>query len=185
MRVLTFEGFLKGYVRELSLQQTLSMRKLACEAIHDNPRLREPLLLYALFSEQTDRLMVAVAGTALENTYKKILGQYSKTEMLADLKKSDSPLSNNYLKVYRSYVSLRDKKQAEDHTKQLMWGRINRLKEEKHISNYRIYTTLGLNPGNANAYLKHGDPKKIGLSAARKTLHYLESAQGVTSRMGT
>ena len=45
---LTFEGFLKGYCRELSGQQSLSFRKLVEWATTDAPRVAEPLFLLAL-----------------------------------------------------------------------------------------------------------------------------------------
>ena len=48
MRELTFEGFLRRYVRELSAQDTLDVSKLAQEAQQEKPRLREPLFLYAM-----------------------------------------------------------------------------------------------------------------------------------------
>ena len=47
MRKLTFEGFLKQYVAELSGVQTASVHKLAA-CLNENPRLKEPLFLYAL-----------------------------------------------------------------------------------------------------------------------------------------
>lgn len=47
MRKLTFEGFLKQYVAELSGVQTASVHKLA-DRMAENPRLKEPLFLYAL-----------------------------------------------------------------------------------------------------------------------------------------
>ena len=40
---LTFEGFLKGYCRELSGQQSLSFRKLVKQATTVAPRVAEPL----------------------------------------------------------------------------------------------------------------------------------------------
>ena len=45
---LTFEGFLKGYCRELSGQQSLSFRKLVEQAMTVAPRVAEPLFLLAL-----------------------------------------------------------------------------------------------------------------------------------------
>ena len=45
VRKLTFEGFLKQYVTELSGVQTASIHKLA-DCLQDNPRLKEPLYLH-------------------------------------------------------------------------------------------------------------------------------------------
>ena len=47
MRKLSFEGFLKRYVVELSGVQTTNVHKLA-DCLCENPRMKEPLFLYAL-----------------------------------------------------------------------------------------------------------------------------------------
>ena len=47
MRKLTFEGFLKQYVAEFSGVWTASVHKLA-DCLSEDPRLKEPLFLYAL-----------------------------------------------------------------------------------------------------------------------------------------
>ena len=56
MRKLTFEGFLKQYVVELSGVQTASVHKLA-DCMTENPRLKEPLFLYALAFDKVDWLL--------------------------------------------------------------------------------------------------------------------------------
>ena len=43
------------------------------------------------------------------------------------------------------------------------------------MTNYRIYTDLKLNPGNLNAWRKHGDGDEVSLETDRRTLRYLES----------
>ena len=47
--------------------------------------------------------------------------------------------------------------------------------QRRRFSNYRIYTDLHLNPGNLNAWLKHGDCGKVSLKTARSVLRYAES----------
>ena len=69
MRELTFPGFLKSYVRELSLTHSTGVRVLAKEAAERNPRLREPLYLYALFTGQIELLQKSVRETALATAY--------------------------------------------------------------------------------------------------------------------
>ena len=56
MRKLTFEGFLKQYVAELAGMQTASVHKLA-DCLNENPRLKEPLFLYALAFDKVDWLL--------------------------------------------------------------------------------------------------------------------------------
>ena len=79
-----------------------------------------------------------------------------------------------YTKVWRSYLSRKNRGQADDHTKELMRQKVKRLQEKYGVTNYRIYTDLRLNPGNLNAWLKHGDSDKVSLDTARKTLRYVE-----------
>ena len=55
-----------------------------------------------------------------------------------------------------------------------MRQKVKRLQEKYGVTNYRIYTDLRLNPGNLNAWLKHGDSDKVSLDTARKTLRYVE-----------
>ena len=64
---------------------------------------------------------------------------------------------------------------ADNHTKELMRKKVKRLQEKNGVTNYRIYTDLKLNPGNLNAWLKHGDSEKVSLETARMTLRYVES----------
>ena len=80
---------------------------------------------------------------------------------------------NGYHKLWCSYVSVRDRQQADDHTKMLMHKRVRELQAQKQVSNYRIYHDLNLNPGNLNAWLTHQDCSKVSLNTARKTLNYL------------
>ena len=56
-----------------------------------------------------------------------------------------------------------------------MRQKVKRLQEKKGVTTYRIYTDLELNPGNLNAWLKHGDGAKVSLETARITLRYMES----------
>jgi hypothetical protein len=173
MKPLTFGGFLKQYVRELSGQDTLSICRLAAEAGHENPRLREPLELYAVFYGKADMLLRAAKGSWLNHN----ILHYSPEELSALLAGKTSQLPENYKKVYRSYLSVSSKKQSDDHTKALLQKRIRDLQKENHISNYRLYRELNLNPGNANAYLKHGDPGKVSLETARKLLEVAKRGQ--------
>lgn len=174
MRELTFPGFLQKYVCQLSEQETLSLYKLANEAAGKNPRLREPLLLYALFSGKKDVLLNATKDKRLHSEYAELLRHYDKALMSKKLKEHSSNLPSGYLKVWKSYDSEKNRMATDNQTKVLMRNKIVRLQNEKQVTNYRLYTDLGLNPGNLNAYLKHGDGSKLSLDTSRKVLNYLE-----------
>jgi len=91
------------------------------------------------------------------------------------LETMNEALPSNYTKVYRSYMSVRDRTKNDAHSKTLMRKRTMELLHEKQVSSYRVYKDLGLNPGNVNAYLKHGDVSKLSLDTARRVLKYAES----------
>lgn len=179
MRELTFRGFLSKYVRSLSSQNTNSLYKLAAEAVSENPRLREPLFLFALYSSKQDVLLQATKEASLHSEYSRMAAQYTQEKMTKALTDSSPALPFDYLKVWKSYLSQKNRGQSDDHTKELMRQKVKRLQAQLGVSNYRIYTDLKLNPGNLNAWLKHGDCEKVSLDTARRTLRYVE-ARGTT-----
>ena len=174
MRKLTFKGFLTQYVKRLSTQATTSLHKLAAEASNDNPRLREPLLLYAMFARKQDILLAATKDTRLHQEYSDLVSRYSAEQMESILKEESPFLAEEYHKVWRSYLSRKNRLQADNHTKELIRNKVKRLQEKNGVTNYRIYTDLRLNPGNLNAWLKYGDCDKVSLNTARMILHYVE-----------
>ena len=176
MRELTFNGFLKQYVRSLSLANTSGLYKLAAEAASDNPRLREPLFLYAFFSGKEKVLLTAVKSQELYEKYTNMLKRYDRQSLERALIDSDTSLPDEYTKVYRSYLAVKNRRKSDEHTKALMRDRIIRLQREKGISNYRLYTGLRINHGNMNAYIKHGDCSKVSLATARSAVAYMEQA---------
>lgn len=175
MRELTFKGFLATYVRQLSQADTNSLYKLAAEAASDNPRLCEPLFLYAMYSGKLAVLLQAAKDPSLRSAYKD-MEQYTVDQMTILLENGSSTLRNEYHKVWSSYLSQKNRGQADDHTKELIRKKVKRLQDRYGISNYRIYTDLHLNPGNLNAWLKHGHSNRVSLDTARRTLRYIEQS---------
>lgn len=176
MRELTFVGFLSRYVRELSMSGTNSISKLAREAATNNYRLREPLLLYALSTDNSALLLKSIDNETLIEQYNAILNKYSKAQMLQALKENDPSLSAEYRKVWRSYLAQKNRRETDAHTKELIRQRILSMQKEKGVSNYRIYKALGLNPGNINDWLKNGAGEKVSLTTARKAFEFVQSA---------
>lgn len=175
MRELTFSGFLHKYVRDLSEQNTLNLYKLTAETASKNPRMREPLLLYALFADKSDVLLRVAKDKKLHAEYDDVLNQFDKQQMASALQAQSKKLPAGYLKVWKSYLSEKNRNITDNQTKALMCNKISRLQNEKQVTNYRLYTDLKLNHGNLNAYLKHGDCSKLSLDTTRKVLQYLEN----------
>ena len=175
MRQLTFKGYLRQYVRALSYAKTNGLYRLAHEAATNNPRLREPLLLYALFWNKAEVLLKATKDRKLYLEYTHYLTTYDVYSMEKALINGDSSLPERLTRVYQSYLVARKKVQNENHTKLLMRNRILKLQKEKNVSTYRLFKDLNLNHGNITAFLKHGDCSKLSLDKARSTLSYLEA----------
>lgn len=178
MRKLTFEGFLKQYVAELSGTQTASVHKLA-DCLHENPRLKEPLYLYALAFDKVNLLLRYTKGNDCFAEYEQLSNCYSLAQMLLLLEKQSPELPEGYRKVWRSYCSVRDAVLADNDTKELIHRRVLELQQKKKLTNYRIYTDLRLNPGNVNAWLKHNDSSKMSLDCARQIYKYAKSYPSV------
>lgn len=103
MRELTFKGFLAQYVRRLSLSDTNGFYKLAKEASSINPRLREPLLLYALYSGKQPILLQATKDHKLHAEYRAMLLQHSADSMTKLFEEESPLLPPEYHKIWKSY----------------------------------------------------------------------------------
>ena len=177
MRELTFAGFTKKYVEELSVEHTTAIYKLLREAVTQNARLKEPLYLHALAFDKVDLLLRYTVNRAVAAEYEQLSNRYSLAQMLLLLENQSLELPEGYLKVWRSYCSVRDAALADNDTKELIHRRVVEIQQKKHLTNYRIYADLKLNPGNVNAWLKHNDSSKMSLDCARQIYKYAKSYQ--------
>lgn len=175
MRELTFRGFLTEYVKQVSYGNTNSLSKLIQEASTNNPRLKEPLFLYAVYSQKQEYLLRAARGTKLHPEYLGLLERYSESSLTELLESQSQQLPWEYRKVWNSYMSRKNRTQSDNHTKELIRQKVIRLQQANGVTNYRIYTDLKLNPGNLNSWLKNGDSGKISLDKARATLGYVQN----------
>ena len=145
----------------------------------ENPRLKEPLFLYALTFNKVDLLLRHTATSAVAAEYEQLSNRYSLAQMLLLLENQSHELPEGYLKVWRSYCSVRDAVLADNDTKELIHRRVLELQKKKKLTNYRLYTDLKLNPGNVNAWLKHNDSSKMSLDCARQIYKYAKSYPSV------
>jgi hypothetical protein len=175
MRRLTFLGFLKQYCRELSGEATLSMTKLYHLAANDCPRVREPLFFLAVLLQKTGRLLQLSQNAKLGKEYRDLAANFKDADSLLDaLKDNDSRLPYRYHKVYAAYLSKSHRVETDRNVSLLMRDRVLNAMRKKRLTNYRVYTELGLNPGNINAYLKNADATKVSRTTARKILEYVD-----------
>ena len=171
MRKLTFKGFLAAYVKELSYAGTVDLSVLAGEVTENNYRLRAPLLLYAATHGKAgllrSKLMERENAEDLLSMLTRLEG--SDVEDLLE----GGQLPEEYLKVWNSFKTRRDRPKNEEALKAAMREKIIRLQKDKNCSNYRLYKDLKLNPGNINCWLKNGDGSKVSYQTARKIISYV------------
>lgn len=190
MRELTFKGFLKEYIKYLGSTKTLSLYKLATIVLPESPRIAEPLYLYASITNQQERLIKLLSAEAPfqkdkvlgSNPIKHYLDEFKQLDklfpssevLLQALEKKDHRILSRYQKVYDQYLVERDKNLRDRRYNAKIHKSISGLQSELGVSNYRLYKDLELNPGNINAYLKHGDSTKVSRKTANRLLSYLE-----------
>ena len=174
MRQLTFPGFLDRYVRDLSNENEGALYPLVRETMNGNPRLKEPLFLYAMSTGREKTLMKAVRGTALEKEYAQMQRRYSYPDLLKAFQMVPCELPEGYQKVWRSYQSEAHSYERNSRVKELIRLRILALQNEKGISTYRICKELSINNSNVNTWLKNNEGRKISLDVAREILNYVE-----------
>lgn len=177
MKPLTFAGFLKKYVQDLSGMATLNCRKLAKAAEVESPRLREPLAMLLFLTHSPEACRKALRGCSKTSVQFNYLNAFQSVDDLFDaMENQTAELPERFLKAYRSYRSVRDRNKNEQWTKSLMRKRILKLQAEKHMTDYRIYTALRLNPGNYSEFMRHQKLNRLSLSKVRRILFFLENA---------
>ena len=88
---LTFLGFLRQYVKELSGEDTLSIKKLV-QHCSDVPKLREPVFLYAVFSNQLQTLQNVLQLTP-NKEIQSLYNSYGKTITIEQLQQQNQQLT--------------------------------------------------------------------------------------------
>ncbi len=175
MRRPTFSRWAKRLILELADTNSFSLRKLAASAQKENPRLAEPLLLYAYDINSTEKLLSLIWDEELRATYTRVLQALGKKNLtdIALEKLTIDGLPREYVKILNSYRVAYQKPETLCESKKMRWERSRALQLEKGISAAEIYHALGLNPGNVNAYLKHGALDKVSLDNATSIMKFL------------
>lgn len=176
MRRLTLRGFLESYVVYLAGENTLALRRLVALMPHE-PRLVEPLLLWATVTNRSERLGRLLAEHPVLLAELRLLESLAKEGRLeAVLAAEDPRLRPEYSKAWRSYVARRDAAARDARLKLEARERVLALDAERDVSRYRMAKDLGLNPGNLHAFLSQGKPEKLALERAHELVKYLEAA---------
>lgn len=169
MRELTLKGYLLSQLQTLSGVKSTSLYTFSHIA-EKNARLKDALCLYlVLFTEEKLLNRLVNKYRYLEAPCSK-LSELNQTNIGSYLHRDDL---SEYETIYKNYLYMRNKKAHDNKIKEMMFLRITETIKLKSITNYRIYTTLNLNPGNANAFLKNGDISKVSLDTTRRILQFV------------
>ena len=158
MNNLTLIGYLKKQIKNNGCG-SLSISKLSSYSLEHNELLHH----IALYAYLTDKIHLCGKNEALCMECMKIKNNEN---YIRDCKE--------YAGIYDAYKEEIGEFKKEDEFKAKIRKRILELQKEKSISNYRIYTDLGLNPGNVNSFLKNGDYRKLSLNIVRRIWKYVE-----------
>ena len=149
----------------------LNRKKLPREAASGNYRLRAPLVLYASLTGRGDVLFNCLKGGRDTAGMLRSLKEFSAADVEEALRHRDG--QDDYSKVWNSFKAAKDEPSNNAKLKEAIRLKVMELQKDNGCSNYRIYTDLGLNAGNINSWLKHGDSRKVSYSAAARVLDYV------------
>ncbi len=179
MRRPKFSRWIKKQLLTDSGLTTFDLARLAALAQTDQPRLAEPLLLWALSNNALDRLMPLVWRDPLQRKYDRVIKLLEDQDIEAFALQADqlALLPNLYQKVLRDFSDAYWGRGPRQREALQCWEAIHTLQLELGIRNARIYQDLKLNPGNTNRYLKYGEIDKLSLEKAQLIEAYLHEAK--------
>lgn len=178
MRRPTLNRWLKKEILILSAERRFSLRRLAALAQNEQPRLAAPLFLYCYETESLETLYGFVYDPETMTQYRiveSMLDGKNLSNVALDANIPDG-LPRDYSKHLTSFAAAYHAPETAAESKRLRWERSHALQLEKGIPTAQIYRALGMNPGNVNAYMKHGDIGKVSLEGATAIMRYLISA---------
>lgn len=168
---LTFKGFLRGYVRELTGLETDNLRKLLAATVVEAPAAAEALMAFAAVQGKAGYLASLAQGTTLEESYAEFAkhaegcGEEDITEYLAG-----GGSTPRYQKVWLAYRAKKEAVDADRRVIGLMRKKTLESIEGTGATVYSLCKALGLNIGNAYAYLNKGDVRKVSRATARRIM---------------
>lgn len=175
MKTQSFKNYLKQYVKSLTEGSTLSLNKINNQA-KNNYRLRTIFSFYSLIDNEVENQLIKrkedLSFLYGEYIKCKVNYGYINEDNLSDYMDSLSDF-DELKKVYQYYEDTVVKK--ENAIKELYLNKILTTQQRKHISKYKIYKTLNLNPGNTNDFLKNKKLNKMSLENTKKIYKFINN----------
>jgi hypothetical protein len=175
MSKIQFNGWLKTELKRMSVDGSLNLRSLAAWAQTTRPRIATPLLAYAIENDVVEQLVSYIHDQNLLEEYTTVLSISGGKSLDSLDDQTVKQLPWNYRKLLKTWESAKYRTANRTASKELRLARSLALKEEKGIRNAQIYSDLGLNKGNINAYFKDRDVSKVSLETATRIMEYLHA----------
>ena len=176
MRKPRFNRWIKKKLLEEANLKTFNLNKLAALAQNEHPRLAEPLLLWAISTDNVNRLLPLIWRDGLKDKYQRVIGIFEGKDIEQEALKGEilPLLPNLYARTLNEFYDAYNGSPEEAKARQDCWDEIHWLQLEMGIRNSEIYQDLNLNHGNTNRYLKYGELDKLSLEKAQLILQYLK-----------
>lgn len=175
---LTFKGFLRGYVRELTGLETDNLRKLLTATVEEAPAAAETLMAFAAVQGKARYLTSLAQGTILKEGY----AEFARSTAGCDergiakyLAGEDSP--DRYQKVWLAYRAKKEAVNADRRVIGLMREKTLESVGRSGTTVYSLCKALDLNIGNIYAYLNKGDVRKVSRETARRIMIAANAAE--------
>ena len=175
MRRPNFKGWVSRELLYLSGENTLNLRRLAFLAQGSAPRLWERLVLYAIITGQTTRLLSFLYRNEMAAEAAMLAEKLSPAELNSPDCAGSLNIPLQYKKVLLSYKAAYQYIETRNTSKNLRREKIIELQKKKGISTARICKALNLDPGNVNAFLNNAEIDRISLDKVSGIIRYLYS----------
>ena len=155
LKAISFEGFLLKYLKDLSGENTSSIRKLANE-VGKCPRLREPLILYCYFFVERTTAKRLLYNSDLYTDFLRFVDRFPNFEDAMTFLQENELSNDAFAKVYHSYWCYANRTSIDNQLKQKMLENIQKLQKEKNISTNELLNceALELNKENFRNFLR-------------------------------
>ena len=179
MRKMLFENYLLRYAQELTGSASTSLKKLLDLSLNGYSRAFEPIFLLFVLKGRGESAWELLKKTPYKDSTQYILSKSPDESALMQLlaeENDDNASLLRYRRVFQAYQNTLNKLSVDREASLIMRDKMLPLMKKKGLSNYRVYTDLGLNPGNVNSFLKNGDASRVSRETARKMLSFVQSA---------
>lgn len=175
MRRPVFHRWIRAEVLRLHGGDRFRLRELAAAAQGDEPRLKEPLLLWALAQGRGEALLALVWDGAVAAEYRAVAALLDGCDFadVQSLEAMRGALPKAYGKFIGSYLAAYALPETNAESKRLRRERARTAQLQKGVTSTQVSRALGLDLGNVNAFLKDGAVERVSLENATRIMKYL------------